>query len=68
MPKIKVTKNFRFAERGLHVVHYTAGEEVEVSDECAEVATTENWAVIAKPKRATKSPETVAVETAPEVK
>lgn len=68
MPKIKVTQNFAFADRGLHVEHYRAGDEVDVSDECAEIATTEKWAVIAKPKRAAKSPETVAEDTAPEVK
>lgn len=68
MPKIKVTQNFRFAENGLHVTHYHEGEEVEVSDECAEVATAEKWAVIAKPKRAAKAPENVAEVSAPEVK
>lgn len=69
MPKIKVTQNFRFAEHGLHVTEYLAGDVVDVSDECAEVALAEKWATADKPKRTTnKAPENVAVEQAPEVK
>ena len=68
MPKIKVTQNFSFAERGLYVTEYQAGEEVEVSEECAAVAVAEKWATAEKPKRTAKAPETVAAVTAPEVK
>lgn len=69
MPKIKVIQNFRFAEQGLHVTEYQAGDIVDVSDDCAEVAIAEKWATADKPRRATaKAPENTATEQAPEVK
>ena len=82
MPAIKVTHNFKFAERGVEVLEFTAGETVEVSDECAEVAVTEKWAKLdtptGKPRRAIQkidptdnafeNRETSAAQGAPETK
>jgi hypothetical protein len=69
MPKITVIKDFKFAERGLFVTEYAAGETYEVSDECAEVALAEKWATGEKTRRAAaKAPEVAAEVTAPEVK
>ena len=69
MPKITVTQNFKFAEQGLYVTEYVAGETYEVSAECAEVAVAEKWATGEKARRAAaKAPEVAAVEAAPEVK
>lgn len=41
---IEVVKDFKFAHRGCDVVEYQAGESVEVSERCAEVAIAEKWA------------------------
>lgn len=83
MPSIIVKKDFKFAEGGFDVIEYFAGSEaVEVSDECAEIAITEKWAIDAG-KKAGKPVEKIqaqiideafesqrealAVESAPEV-
>lgn len=55
MPKIKVLSDFKFAERGVEVIEYTAGVEVvEVSEECAKVAFAEKWAEPADENAAAK--------------
>jgi hypothetical protein len=48
MKQITVKETFRWAENGVDIVTYEAGETVEVSDECAKVAIREKWAVAAK--------------------
>ncbi len=46
MKNVIITQDFKFAERGIEVIEYTASPDViEVSDECAEVALIEKWAV-----------------------
>lgn len=66
MKKIKILADFRFAERGVEVVEYAAGDVAEVSDECADVAITEKWAEAAddgaparRGRRANPTPETL---------
>lgn len=69
MPKITVTQNFKFAENGIHVTEFLAGETYDVSNDCAEVALAEKWATGEKTRRAAaKAPETAAAASAPEVK
>lgn len=58
MPIIEVIKDFSFAHRGVEVVSYHAGDVVEVSDRCAEVALAEKWAK--QPKASKAAPETKA--------
>lgn len=61
MPQIEVTKDFSFAHRGVDVVDYRAGDVVEVSDRCAEVALAEKWAKQPRANKAHASaPETKA--------
>ena len=45
MPRIEVTKPFAFAEKGIYVTEYEAGQIAEVSEECAECAIREGWAI-----------------------
>lgn len=66
--RIEVTKAFAFAHNGTEVVHYAAGESVDVSDECAEVAVAEGWAVPADGVKAAKPPANKARKPAPENK
>lgn len=49
MPKIIVTKDFKFAHRGYLVEDFTASpDEVETTDECADLAVAEGWAQLPK--------------------
>lgn len=65
--KIKFTKDYRFAHKGVVVVDYKAGEIVDADDDLAETAIADKVAKPVKiaPERA--APENVAAETAPEV-
>lgn len=42
--RIEVVKSFAYAYGGTVVVHYAAGDSVDVPDECAELAIAEGWA------------------------
>jgi hypothetical protein len=57
MKVIEVIKTFAFAEQGIYVTEYEAGQVAEVSDECAEIAVNEKWAKISK-----KTPAPIAKE------
>lgn len=52
---IEVVKDFKFAHRGCDVVEYTAGETVDVSERCAEIALAEKWAKQGKARRAAEN-------------
>jgi hypothetical protein len=43
MPYLKVVKSFAWAEEGIHVRHFEAGETYDVPQPCLEVATEEGW-------------------------
>ena len=81
MPIIEVNKDFAFAEQGIYVTEYAAGQVVDVSDECAECAIREKWAktskktpAVADEKAADEqaaalaAPENTAAAIAPEIK
>jgi hypothetical protein len=42
--RIEVLKSFAYAHGGTQVVHYTAGDSVDVPNDCAELAIAEGWA------------------------
>lgn len=65
--QIEVLKSFAFAYGGTDVVHYTAGETVDVSDECGELAIAEGWAS-APGVKAAKPAANKARKAAPENK
>lgn len=65
--QIEIIKSFAFAYGGTDVVHYTAGETVDVSDECAELAIAEGWAS-APGVKAAKPAANKARKAAPENK
>lgn len=48
---IEVTKDFKYAYGGVHVVEYKAGEKPMVSAECANLARQQKWA---KPEKSSK--------------
>lgn len=70
--EIEVERSFKFAHRGCDVVEYRAGETVEVSERCAEVAIAEKWAKPASGKQGAKAraraPENKNAGDAPENK
>jgi len=41
--KIKVTKPFKYADQGIHVIHYDLGIH-KVSKRCTEIAIEQGWA------------------------
>jgi hypothetical protein len=66
---IEVVKTFKFAHRGCDVVEYPAGETVEVSERCAEVALGEKWARPVKSGKAkAEAPENKDAGATPENK
>lgn len=52
MPTIEIIKDFRFAHRGVEIIEYHAGDVVEVSERCAEIALDEKWAKLPKANKA----------------
>jgi hypothetical protein len=65
--QIEVIKSFVYAYRGHELVGYSAGETVDVPDECAELAIAEGWAV-APGEKAAKPAANKARKAAPENK
>jgi hypothetical protein len=66
MPKIIVKQAFKFAHHGYQVEAFEPGDEpVETTDECAELAIAEGWAVAPEEPPA---PATKASESAPETR
>jgi hypothetical protein len=64
---IKINTSFRFAERGVDVREYHAGSEIDVSDECAQIAIEQGWAEAAngaQTKSRDHAPENKAIESA----
>ena len=49
---IEVIADFKYAHRGCAVVEYKAGEVVETSEDCAELAIAEKWAKSGKALKA----------------
>lgn len=54
--KIKFTKNWKYAEHGVHVLEFTAEQVLEVSDACGRQALIEGVAEPVKPGKAEKTP------------
>lgn len=65
--QIEILKSFAYAYGGTNVVHYVAGESVDVPAECAELAIAEGWAT-APGEKAAKPAATKARKAAPENK
>jgi hypothetical protein len=56
MPKIIVKEPFKFAHHGYQVEEFEpVADAIETSDECAEIAIREGWAVAVGDKPAKKS-------------
>jgi pseudouridine-5'-phosphate glycosidase len=66
--QMQILKSFAFAYGGTDVVHYTAGETVDVSTECAELAIAEGWAAPDDGAKAAKPAANKARKAAPENK
>jgi len=66
--RCKVIKAFAYAYGGTDVVHYAAGELLELPAECAELAIAEGWAVPADGEKAAKPAANKARKPAPENK
>lgn len=68
--KLTAKQAFSWAHRGIDVVHYEAGQEVEADDdEMVAVALAEGWATDGAPKeKASKPASTKAHKAAPENK
>ena len=68
--KLTAKQAFSWAHRGIDVVHYEAGQEIETDDqEMIAVAVAEGWATDGAPKeKAAKPPSNKAHKAAPENK
>ena len=66
--QIQVLKSFAYAYGGTDVVHYAAGDSMDVPAECGELAIAEGWAVAAGGEKAAKPAANKARKAAPENK
>lgn len=66
--QIQVLKSFAYAYGGTDVVHYTAGDSVDVPAECAELAIAEGWAAAAGGEKSAKPAANKARKPVPENK
>jgi hypothetical protein len=66
--RCKVIKAFAYAYGGTDVVHYAAGELLDLPAECAALAVAEGWAVADDGEKAVKPAANKARKAAPENK
>lgn len=61
MPFITVKKPFKFAHHGYQVEEFEPSTEpVETTDECAQLAVRERWAVLSRPGKASTAADPAA--------